>query len=96
VSLNSEFTGSHKKSVYYTGGATRPLPRDGGVEELHGDPTVGPRPKVWTRGQKWKKQCQRRRAGEARMRNSQEGGESDPADCAEGVCRRCMKNSPSF
>jgi len=21
------------------------------VEELHGDPTVGPRPKVWTRGQ---------------------------------------------
>jgi len=29
----------------------------GGVEELHGDPTVGPRPKVWTRGQKWKKWC---------------------------------------
>jgi len=29
------------------GGDTRPLPRDGGVEELHGDPTVGPRPKVW-------------------------------------------------
>jgi len=25
------------------GGATRPLPRDRGVEELHGDPTVGPR-----------------------------------------------------
>jgi len=23
------------------------------VEELRGDPTVGPRPKVWTRGQKW-------------------------------------------
>jgi len=36
------------------GGATRPLRRDGGVEELHGDPTVGPRPKVWTRGQKCK------------------------------------------
>jgi len=32
------------------GGATRPLPRDGGVEELHGDPTVGPRLKAWTRG----------------------------------------------
>jgi len=31
--------------------ATRPLPRDGGVEELHEDPTVGPRPKAWTRGQ---------------------------------------------
>jgi len=34
------------------GGATRPLLRDGGVEELHGDRKVGPRPKVWTRGQK--------------------------------------------
>jgi len=31
------------------------LPKDGGVEELHGNPTVGPRPKVWTKGQKWKK-----------------------------------------
>ena len=30
------------------GGTTRPLPRDGGVEELRGDPTVGPHPKVWT------------------------------------------------
>jgi len=29
---------------YSGGGATRPLPRDGGVEELYGDPTVGPRP----------------------------------------------------
>jgi len=26
--------------------------RDGVVEELHGDSTVGPRPKVWTRSQK--------------------------------------------
>jgi len=34
--------------------ATRPLRRDEGVEELHGDPTVRSRPKVWTRGQKWK------------------------------------------
>jgi len=37
------------------GGATWPFPKDGGVEELHGDPTVGPRLKVWTKGQKWKK-----------------------------------------
>jgi len=29
-----------------SGGATRLLPRDEGAEELHGDPTVGPRPKV--------------------------------------------------
>jgi len=36
------------------GGATRPLPRDGGVEEIHGDPKVGLRHKVWTSGQKWK------------------------------------------
>jgi len=28
------------------GGAVRPLPRDGGMEELHGDPTVWPCPKV--------------------------------------------------
>jgi len=27
------------------GGATRPLPRNGSVEELLGDPTVGSRPK---------------------------------------------------
>jgi len=32
-----------------------PLPMDRGVEEFHGDSTVGPRPKVWTEGQKWKK-----------------------------------------
>jgi len=33
------------------GGDTRPLPRDGGVEELHKNPTltVGPHPMVWTR-----------------------------------------------
>ena len=30
------------------GGTTRPLPKDGGAEELRGDPTVGPHPKVWT------------------------------------------------
>jgi len=65
---------------------------DGGVEELHGDPTVGPRPKVWTRSQKWK-WCRRWPAGEARMRDSQGGGESD---LAESVCRRCVKNSPSI
>jgi len=36
------------------GDATRPLPRDEGVEELHGDGTVGHALKVWSRGQKWK------------------------------------------
>jgi len=47
------------RQVWYTNfkvggsGATWPLPRDGGVKELYGDPTVGPRPKVWARGQKW-------------------------------------------
>jgi len=68
------------------GGATRPLPRDGGVEKLYGNLTVEPRPKVWTSGQKWKKQCQRWRAEEARIRDNPEGGESD---LAEGVRRRC-------
>jgi len=38
--------------VVVVGGVIRPLPRDEGAEELHGIPTVGPRPKVWTRGQK--------------------------------------------
>jgi len=38
--------------------ATRPLPRDGSVEELYGDPTDG---KGWIRGKKWKK-CPRWRA----------------------------------
>jgi len=37
------------------GGATLPFTRDGGVEELHRDLIVRPCPKVWTRGQKWKK-----------------------------------------
>jgi len=32
------------------GGATQPLPRDGGMEELYRGPTVGPLSKVWTRG----------------------------------------------
>jgi len=29
------------------GGVIRPLPRDGGAEELHGNPTDGLRSKVW-------------------------------------------------
>jgi len=32
-------------------GAIQPLPRDGGVA-LHENPTVGSRPKVWTRDQR--------------------------------------------
>jgi len=36
------------------GGSTRPLLRDGVVEEFHEDRTVRSRPKVWTRGQNWK------------------------------------------
>jgi len=34
-----------KAHVVGGGGATQPLPRDGGVEELHGDPTVGHAPR---------------------------------------------------
>jgi len=37
------------------GGAIRPLPGMGTWRSSHGYSTVGPRPKVWTRGQKWKK-----------------------------------------
>jgi len=35
------------------GSAVRYLPKNVGEEEFRGDPTVGPRPKVWTRDQKW-------------------------------------------
>jgi len=35
-------------------GATRPLPKDGSVENSTETPTIGPCPKVWTRSQKWK------------------------------------------
>jgi len=59
------------------------------VEELHRDPTVGPRPKVWIRGKKMEV-VPKRRAGEAQMQGNPEGGELDPAEC---VRRRCKKNS---
>jgi len=48
-------TGEDLESSRGGSGATRPLPRNRGLEELHGNPTVGPRPKVCTNGQKWKK-----------------------------------------
>jgi len=62
------------------------------VEKLHRDSTVGTRPKIWTRGQKWNKYStviQRRRLEEAQIRNNPEGGE---LDSAEGVRRRYKKN----
>jgi len=40
-------TAFFKKGLDGGGGATRTLPRDGGVEGLHGNPTVAPRPKFW-------------------------------------------------
>jgi len=72
------------------GVATRLLPRDRGVEELHEDLTVGPRPKVWNRGQKWKKWYGRWRAIEAQMRNNPGRGESDPAEGVRGAARRIL------
>ena len=61
--LQFKYENRHRAAIKYTtsktiprtpttcGGTTRPLPRDGGAEELLGDPTVGPHPKVWTIGQ---------------------------------------------
>ena len=40
-------------------GATRPRPRDKGVEKLHRGPTVEQHPKVWTIGQKEKAKSQK-------------------------------------
>jgi len=54
-------------------GAIRPLPRDGGAKEYHGDPTVGPCPKVWIRNKKWKKYCQKWHAGVVQMLGNPEG-----------------------
>ena len=53
LSPSTELTGFRMIVVSTTpgggsGGTTRPLLRDGGVEELRGDPTIGPHPKVWT------------------------------------------------
>jgi len=39
------------------GGATWTLPSNGDAKELRQDPTVGLRPKVWTRDQRWNKYC---------------------------------------
>jgi len=61
------------------------------MEELHRDPTVGPRPKVWTRDHKWKKLSQRWRAKEAQVQNYPGGRE---LDLVQGGCMRCKKNSP--
>jgi len=33
------------------GGATRPLPRDGGTDKFREDQPTGTQPKVWTRDQ---------------------------------------------
>jgi len=72
-------------------GATRPLSRDGGVEELHGDPIVGPLPRsrpVVKNGRSSAKDG----VPERLKRDNPGGGELDPA---EGVRKRCKKNSPS-
>jgi len=74
------------------GGATLPLPRGGAwrnstkTQQSGHAPTSG-----WIRGQN-EEVVPKMAAGEAQMRNSQEGGESDHA---RGARRRCMKNSPS-
>jgi len=49
------FTRLRVLSDAFQGMGKRCLPRDGEAEFLRGDPTVGSRPKVWTRDQKWKK-----------------------------------------
>jgi len=49
------FNQNTKNSFQNRGVTTRILPRNGVAEELYGSPTVGPRPKVWTRSLKWKK-----------------------------------------
>ena len=38
---------------------TQPLPRDGGMVEIHGAPEAGQLSRVWTRGRKETESCQR-------------------------------------
>jgi len=75
--LKPDLKGLYLKGKY-GGGATRPLPRDGGVEKLHRDPTVGSRPKSRSEVKNGRSGAEDD-APEARMRDSQGGSESDPA-----------------
>jgi len=68
------FNQNTKNSFQNCGGTTRSLPRDGGAEEFHGGPTVGPRPKIWAR--------------EAQMRDNPAGGELDPANDVCMRCKK--------
>jgi len=45
------FNQNTTNSFQNRGGTTRPLLRDGGMEELYRVPTVWSRPNIWTRGQ---------------------------------------------
>jgi len=98
--LKLSTTKNHFKSFIFTtllqykrakygggGGAIRPLPkasRNSTETEQSGyAPRSGPEIK------NGRSSARRWRAGEARMRDSQGRGKSDPAD---GVRRRCMKN----
>jgi len=51
------FSDNRKMQMFSCGAddATRPLPRDGGLEGTPWKPNSRPRPKTWTRSQKWKK-----------------------------------------
>jgi len=71
-----------KRWVLLVVGATRPLPRDGGAEELHGSPTVGPCPKVWSKMEAAPKMARRRcsDAGQSRRRQ-------DPVDDVRSAAR---------
>jgi len=70
------------------GGATQPFPRDGGVEKLHGDPTLGPRPQGLDQRSKMKDVVPKMERRKAQMRDNPE---RDEINSAEGVRRRCKK-----
>jgi len=72
----------------YGGSVIRLLLRGEDMKEFHGDPTVGSRLKVRTRGQKWKNQRQRWRAGETQMRDNPE--EDDLQSVSAGAARSIL------
>jgi len=67
-----------------------PFPRNRDVEELHGNPTLGPICKVWTKDEISRAINTCQRDSDPGTQDSPEGGDSKPAVDDQ---RRCKRNS---
>ena len=75
-------------------GATRPRPRDGDVEKLHGGPIVDQYPTVWAIGQEEKAKSQEW-LYEVIQRQDNQVGDDIPVSPVYDVHRYHMKKSPT-